>query len=99
MTTLGRSIKFSATDWPLNGLRHAAEAGTNGWYVWSSEKWPTDEDGYEAVHLHHLVASHPNLAPYFGLGPVWRFLIAPGYEDVWNDASLLDIWATLLGTV
>jgi hypothetical protein len=27
---------------------------------------------------------------YFGLEPGWRFLLAPGYEDVWYDATLLD---------
>jgi hypothetical protein len=25
------------------------------------------------------------------LGPAWRFLIAPGYEDVWFDPSLLNV--------
>ena len=25
-----------------------------------------------------------------GLPPGWRFLIAPGHEDVWYDGSLLD---------
>lgn len=25
-----------------------------------------------------------------GLAEGWRFLIAPGHEDVWYDASLLD---------
>ncbi|WP_459213513.1 immunity protein Imm33 domain-containing protein [Paraburkholderia caribensis] len=27
--------------------------------------------------------------PYLGLPPGWRFLIAEGYEDVWEDAKLL----------
>jgi hypothetical protein len=30
-------------------------------------------------------------ADILGLPPGWRFLIAPGYLDVWYDASLLDI--------
>jgi hypothetical protein len=29
------------------------------------------------------------LTKYLGLAPGWRFLIAPGYEDVWFDEILL----------
>jgi hypothetical protein len=28
---------------------------------------------------------------YLGLAPGWRFLVAPGYKDVWFDAKLLNI--------
>jgi hypothetical protein len=31
------------------------------------------------------------MAPYLALPPGWRFLIAPDYEDVWFDESLLHI--------
>ena len=30
-------------------------------------------------------------AEMLGLGPGWRFLIAPGHEDVWFDANLLNV--------
>jgi hypothetical protein len=29
--------------------------------------------------------------PYLALPPGWRFLLAPGYEDVWYDPTLLDL--------
>jgi hypothetical protein len=29
--------------------------------------------------------------PYLSLPPGWRFLIAPGHEDVWEDQSLFDM--------
>jgi len=28
---------------------------------------------------------------YLGLAPGWRFLVAPNYEDVWEDYDLLKI--------
>jgi hypothetical protein len=31
------------------------------------------------------------IAPYFGLAPGWRVLLAPGYVDVWYDRTLLDV--------
>jgi hypothetical protein len=39
------------------------------------------------VWLVHL--GRPQLVPYLGLAAGWRVLLAPGYEDVWYDKSLL----------
>lgn len=33
----------------------------------------------------------PEIKKYLGLPPGWRFLIAPGYEDIWFDEALLSI--------
>jgi hypothetical protein len=33
----------------------------------------------------------PAVLPYLELPPGWRFLIALGHEDVWEDPSLLNI--------
>ncbi len=30
-----------------------------------------------------------DVLPYLGLPPGWRFLVAPGYVDVWEDPALL----------
>lgn len=33
----------------------------------------------------------PEVLPYLGLPPGWRFRIAPGHSDVWDDPELLTI--------
>jgi len=77
---------------PLNGLRHPPENGTCGWYIWGGRDFPPeDADFFKPMHVSHLSMSCPAVVPYLGLPPGWRFLIAPDYEDVWFDASLLDI--------
>jgi hypothetical protein len=43
------------------------------------------------MHVAHLADYCPELLPYIGLAPGWRVLLAPGYEDVWYDESLLKI--------
>ena len=39
---------------------------------------------WNALHAVHLADHCPSVLPYLGLPPGWRFLIAPGYEDVWQ---------------
>ena len=75
--------------WPLNGLRHRPEGGACGWFVWAGEELSADPDFFRPVHVGHLATGCPSVLPYLGLAPGWRFLIAPGYEDVWCDPSLL----------
>ncbi len=77
--------------WPLNGLRHPPERGTNGWYIWRGETLSQAEDFFQPVHTEHLADWSPQVLPYLALPPGWRFLLAPGQEDVWYDASLLEI--------
>lgn len=76
---------------PLNALRHPPEHGTCGWYVWAGEAFPTEDDAFVPLHVAHLTEHCPELRPYFGLGPGWRVLLAPGYVDVWYDRALLDV--------
>lgn len=73
---------------PLNGLRHAPEADTTGWYVWGGEL-SSDEDFFQPVHVSHLDELLPEIVPYLGVPAGWRFQLAPGHEDLWFDASLL----------
>ena len=79
--------------WPLNGLRHPPERGTNGWYLWRGEALSQAEDFFQSLHTEHLADWSPDVLPYLALPPGWRFLLAPGHEDVWYDASLMDVWA------
>jgi hypothetical protein len=76
---------------PLNGLRHPPEHGTCGWYIWGGKALSDDPDFFQALHVHHLAADCPAVLPYLALPPGYRFLIAPGHEDVWEDRSLLEI--------
>jgi hypothetical protein len=74
---------------PINGLRHKADSGTCGWYIWAGEEFPED-DGFVPLHVEHIAEWCPDVVPYLALPPGWRFLIAPQYEDVWSDDSLLN---------
>jgi hypothetical protein len=76
---------------PLNGLRHPPTSGMTGWYLWAGETWSDDPAFLAPLHLTHLTERCPQLLPYLGLPPGWRFLIAGAYEDVWYDAKLLNI--------
>ena len=75
---------------PLNGLRHRPEGDTTGWYIWAGETLSDDPGFFQPVHVSHLGEWCPAAIPYLGLPPGWRFLLAPGHEDVWYDATLLD---------
>ena len=75
---------------PLNGLRHRPEGDTTGWYIWAGEELSADPDFFVPLHVEHLGEWCPQVLPYLALPPGWRFLIAPGYEDVWPDDSLLE---------
>lgn len=81
LQTLGRH--------PLNGLRHLPVGGTCGWYVWAGEELRETNDFLQPLHVRHLSEHCPNIVPYLGLAPGWRFLITPGSEDAWFDESIV----------
>jgi hypothetical protein len=84
------SILLGTWEWPMHGLRHPPTSGTSGWYVWTGEM--TDEhDFFHPWHASHLVQVDPSLERLLHLPPGSRFLIAPGYEDVWHDPAILDV--------
>ena len=74
---------------PLNGLRHPPDGGTCGWYIWGGTELRDTPDFFKPIHVRHLAELRPEVLPYLSLPPGWRFLIAPDYEDVWFDESLL----------
>jgi hypothetical protein len=86
---VGISRNFNANQFPINGLRHPPEADTTGWYIWSGQNYSTDINFFVPLHAVHLNESCPEIVKFLGLAPGWRFLFAPGQEDVWFDASLL----------
>lgn len=74
---------------PLNGLRHPPRGDTSGWFIWAGKELSLDEDYFRPLHLAHIADWCPEAIPYLSLPPGWRFVVAPGYEDVWFDESLL----------
>jgi hypothetical protein len=74
---------------PLNGLRHQPVGETNGWYIWAGTELSDAADFFDPLHVEHVARRCPEVLPYLALPPGWRFLIAPGHEDVWFDQSLI----------
>lgn len=77
--------------YPLNGLRHTPRGETTGWYIWGGEELSTAPDFFAPLHVEHLQQWCPQVLPYLGLPPGWRFLVAPDYEDIWFDSDLLGV--------
>lgn len=76
--------------WPVHGLRLPIEGTACGWYLWAGGgALDQSQDYFEPVHVEHLYERCPEVLPYLGLPPGWRFLIAPGHFDVWDDPGLL----------
>src|SRR5262245_41886602 len=88
---LGISANFFSGELPLNGLRHPAQAGTCGWYLWAGETLSEADDFFDTLHVRHLIEQRSEVVKYLALPSGWRFLIAEDYEDVWYDATLLDV--------
>ena len=49
-----------------------------------------ESDFFEPLHVEHLGDWCEAALPYLQLPPGYRFLLAPGHEDVWFDPSLLE---------
>ena len=74
---------------PVNGLRHSPEGDTTGWYIWAGDEPSSAADYFVPLHVEHLAGWCEAVLPYLQLPPGFRFQIAPGHEDVWEDPSLL----------
>lgn len=85
----GVSRDLEAGAWPVHGMRIQPTPGVSGWYIWAGEYSQAD-DFFVPLHVGHLADWRPEVVPYLGLSPGWRFLLAPGHEDVWFDPHLLD---------
>jgi len=82
---------FDATCHPINGLRHPAYGNMCGWNIWSGDVLGEDPDYFNVICYEHLVANGWGLLQYLALPAGWRFLAAPGYEDLWFDQALFDL--------
>lgn len=91
-SVVGVSVNVTQPNlWPLNGLRHPPEGRTCGWYIWRGENFSNDAAFFKPVKLLELLPKVADLDRYLALAPGWRFLFAPGSEDVWSDQGLLDV--------
>jgi hypothetical protein len=79
---------------PIHGLRVRPEGDTTGWYIWAGDSWSDDPDFFVPLHVEHLAEWCPIVIPYLMLPTGWRFLLAPGHEDVWYDDDLAKREAT-----
>ena len=87
---VGISKNFGGSEKPINGLRHSTTETSTGWFLWAGE-YSDRKDFFEPVHMEHVIKRYPEVVPYLGLSPGWRFLIDPDqdYEDVWRDNNLI----------
>ena len=76
---------------PVNGMRHDAENGTCGWYIWCGEELSDDSEFFKPLHVNHIEEYLPEIEKYLALPPGYRFLIADDHEDVWYDSSLVEM--------
>ena len=74
---------------PIHGARHHPRGDGSGWLLWAGDL-SSDPEFFQAMPAGELIEHAPAVLPYLGLPPGWRFLLAPGYEDAWFDATLLD---------
>jgi hypothetical protein len=88
---VGISRDFDPRQIPINGQRHRPEGNMTGWWIWSTETFSEADDFFVPLCASHLHEVCPEILKYLGLAPGWRFLIAPGYEDVWFDENLLSV--------
>ena len=86
---LGISDNIGSDKLPINGLRHLPSRGTCGWYIWRGEELGQDDGFFQPIHVLHLEDELPGVMKFLALPPGWRFLVAPGHQDVWYDLSLL----------
>jgi hypothetical protein len=89
-------INLDGERYPINGLRQPLDTEHDqltGWWIWNGERIDSQRSfsalEWNALHAAHLADHCPDVLPYLGLPPGWRFLIAADYEDVWHDPSLL----------
>ncbi len=88
---VGITKDFDPARYPINGLRHPPRGDTTGWYIWSGKEFSDEPDFFVPLHAVHLLSKAAILVKYLGLAPGWRFLLAPGQEDVWKDDQLLKV--------
>ena len=87
---VGAARNLGTGRFPLNGLRHPPTPTSSGWYLWAGTELSDAPDFFDPLHGVHLTERCPDILPYLALPPGWRFLFAPGHEDVWFDPLLLE---------
>jgi hypothetical protein len=76
---------------PLQAIRHPPQGDTTGWYIFAGEEMSRDPDFFVPLHVEHLDQWCPLVIPYLQLPPGWGVVLAPDYEDVYFNESLLHV--------
>jgi hypothetical protein len=76
---------------PIHGLRHPAEKGTTGWFIWTGT-YSESTNFFQPMCVERLINIRPQILRYLGLDIGFRFLADNnGYEDVWYDETLVQL--------
>ena len=84
------ALRGSGHEWPLKGLRERPFGNMSGWFLWTGEPFPTEDDAWVPLHVSHAPDRIPHAVSHLLLDAGWRFLVAPGHEDMWFDPALLE---------
>ncbi|WP_425413063.1 immunity protein Imm33 domain-containing protein [Micromonospora citrea] len=76
---------------PLNALRHPTAGNGNGWFVWRGPAIPQEDDNFCTLARRAPGRTRPGAWAVSRPSPGWGVVLAPGYEDVWYDETLLNI--------
>lgn len=76
---------------PLNALRHKAENGTCGWYIWGGTELGEENNFFQPLHVSHLSSYVPEFLAYLDLPEGYRVLLAPNQKEIWFDKNLLKV--------
>lgn len=80
------NVRFVAVAVPPSAAREL-ESGEEWWRA--TKKSGSLDSSSPRPHISHLPEWCPDILPYLALPPGWRVLLAPGFEDVWFDETLL----------
>lgn len=71
---------------PIHGVRVPPTGTTNGWFIHAGDESSEDDDFYQPLCVEHLETHRPEVLPFLGLPPGWRFMIdGEGFVDVWHE--------------
>ena len=88
--TVAASAGVFGPDWPVIAIRHRAIGDMCGWYLWTGE-FSAEPGFFRPVQAEEVWAARPELTGYLALPAGHGFVVAPGYEDVWQDPTLRNV--------
>jgi hypothetical protein len=91
------AINLDGDRYPISGVRESDDPrydDLSGWWIWNGERVDSQASfsalTWDAIHAADLADCCPEALLYLALPAGWRFRIAPGREEIWNDARFLE---------